>query len=283
MLLSEFIQRGVGRLSGLYPGQEASNVIGILCRERLGVQSYTHIVEPQFAVPEDAAGGLEEDIQRLESSEPIQYVLGFQEFYGRRFKVDRNVLIPRPETETLVAEAVAFSESLRGDAHILDICTGSGCIAWTLFKEIPQARVLGTDISEKALEIAESQFSGPGPEFLLADVLSAAPQIGRFDIIVSNPPYVMEKEKKFMRRNVLDWEPAAALFVSDDDPLLFYRAVAEWSCSLLKGDGRGFVEINELLGSETEAVFRNAGFSDVQLKKDIFGKNRVISFSRCMD
>lgn len=254
----------------------------MLCEERLGVRSYTHVVEPDFAIPSEMEQVLESDIRRLLNAEPIQYVLGFCDFYGRRFSVSPAVLIPRPETELLVREAVVWALAQQRPLRILDMCTGSGCIAWSLHEEIPDAEVVGVDISEEALAIAAGQFGKTGPEFIRVDVLGGIPDFGglKFDLIVSNPPYIMEKEKAAMRPNVLDWEPGIALFVPDEDPLVFYRAVAGWAEKLLAPGGLGIVEINESLGESTAAVFAGSGFSDVRQVSDYFGKSRFVEFSK---
>ena len=166
------------------------------------------------------------------------------------------------------------------------MCTGSGCIAWTLALELPGAQVTAVDISDGALDVASSQDFGEellsgakAPAFLKADVLNSPPSdIGMFDIIVSNPPYVMESEKAFMRTNVLDHEPHLALFVSDDDPLLFYRAVAKWALLMLRPGGYGIVEINEALAFDTEEVFLDLGFRNVRTIKDLHDKDRFVEF-----
>jgi release factor glutamine methyltransferase len=174
-------------------------------------------------------------------------------------------------------------------SRILDLCTGSGCIAWTLALEIPGAEVTGIDISDGALTVASGQdfseelarTSALKPHFVKADVLGKPmADLGLFDIIVSNPPYVMDKEKALMRTNVLDHEPHLALFVSDDDPLVFYRAVADWASKLLKVGGYGVVEINEALGEQTAEVFRIAGFSGVRVIKDLSDRDRFVEFTR---
>lgn len=226
---------------------------------------------------------MEQDLQRLCQAEPIQYVLGVTEFCGHRFAVGPGVLIPRPETELLVAEGVrALREmDLEGVPQVLDLCTGSGCIAWSVALEIRDAQVIGVDLSEAALGYARNQFAGNAPVFMQADVLDTEQEFpyGPFDLIVSNPPYVMERERVLMRRNVLDYEPAEALFVPDGDPLLFYRAIARWAQRFLRPGGVGLVEINEALGDETAGVFRGAGFKNVQIRRDFYGKARFIRFS----
>ena len=302
MLLADFIRDGAARLEKLYPSPEARGLVLMLCRELLGVTNYTHVVEPKTAVPADRLPELEADLERLCAGEPIQYVLGKSEFCGRTFRVTPDVLIPRPETELLVKEAVKLADMTRRmripfgkqaePVRVLDLCTGSGCIAWSVALAVPGARVVGVDISDKALEVARSQdFSeelketgAVAPTFVKADVLESGDSFqydhGQFDLILSNPPYVMEKEKPAMRRNVLEYEPALALFVPDEDPLLFYRAVARWSQRFLAPEGKGLTEINEALGNETVEVFRSSGFHQSETVTDFFDKNRFVFYMR---
>lgn len=285
MLLAEFIRESVPALEKLYPSPEARGLVLMLCEERLGVRSYTHIVEPLFEIPEAALSGLKADMSRLAAGEPIQYVLGYTEFCGRKFKVGPSVLIPRPETGQLVDESLKLLAAMGRPAKVLDLCTGSGCIAWSVALGAPGVSVTATDISEPALALARSQFedvpSGANaPEFVCSDLLGGCREIcGCFDLLLSNPPYVMEKEKAAMRRNVLEHEPGIALFVPDDDPLLFYRALASVSLRLLDSSGTGIVEINEALGAETAAVFEAAGYRKTEILRDIFGKDRFVRFS----
>lgn len=281
--LADFIRCSTEKLSNIYPQPEARNIVLMLCEEKLGVRPYTHIVEPDRTVPDGMVCELEDDLRRLLDSEPVQYVLGACEFYGRRFRLDRSVLIPRPETELLVREAVTKAMDMPGPVRVLDLCTGSGCIAWSILKEVQDASVVAVDISEDALALASGQFPGPGPEFLKADLLDEIPDAldrKNFDLIVSNPPYIMEKEKAAMRPNVLEWEPEIALFVPDEDPLLFYRAIARWSERLLVPGGYGMVEINETQGSGVKQIFEGCGFMDVCVIPDYFGKSRFVSFRR---
>lgn len=268
----------------------------MLCSARLGVKSYTHIVEPGYTVPEELLPGLESDLGRLRASEPVQYVLGYAEFCGRRFHVDRRVLIPRPETELLVSLASEIMRAAGGKPRVLDLCTGSGCIAWSLALDFPGAEVTAADISPDALDVARSQFSGPDPEFpgsgpvcsgpgfVLADVLGPVPATlerkGPFGLIVSNPPYVMQKERPSMRRNVLDYEPGLALFVPDDDPLVFYRACARWTDALLAPDGCALFEINEALGDATASLMRSFGFGSAEVLPDLSGRARFVRVRR---
>lgn len=299
MLLKDFIKEGTARLGSLYPTSEARNIVLMLCEERIGTRSYTHLVEPEYSVKEKDLDLLLSDMRRLASGEPVQYVLGSTEFCGLRFKVTPDVLIPRPETELLCQEAVKTGARIQrmrmayGDSNpvrILDLCTGSGCIAWTVALGIPGAEVVGTDISEKAIMVAINQdFTSAmkekaaiPPRFIIADVLGDENHhdLGLFDLILSNPPYIMDSEKESMRTNVLDFEPHSALFVPDDDPLLFYRAIARWSYTLLSPEGTGMTEINERLGEETREAFLDAGFSKAVTVKDFYGKNRFIIYKK---
>ena len=174
--------------------------------------------------------------------------------------------------------------------RVLDLCTGSGNIAWSVALEVPGVQVVGVDISESALAVARGQdfaselksTGAVAPVFVKADVLDTGQDFphGPFDLVLSNPPYIREKEKALMRRNVLDYEPASALFVPDEDPLLFYRSIASWSLRFLSADGMGFTEINEELGAETQAVFSSQGFTDVEQVKDFFDKTRFVFYKK---
>ena len=281
MLLADFIRDGAARLEKLYPSPEARGLVLMLCRELLGVTNYTHVVEPRTVVPEERLPELEADLARLCAGEPIQYVLGVAEFCDRRFAVGPGVLVPRPETELLVAEAVRTLREMELDRapRVLDLCTGSGCIAWSIALDIRDAEVIGVDVSETALDYARKQIP-QGPSFIQADILDTEQvfSYGPFDLIVSNPPYVLERERAQMRPNVLDWEPGLALFVPDDDPLRFYRAVARWAQRFLRPGGVGLVEINEALGPETAEVFRAAGFKNVRNLPDFYQKERFVRF-----
>ena len=297
MLLADVIRQGTEALAALYPEPEARSMMLLLCEERLGVFRHAYLTEPALEVP---AGCLAGDLARLRNGEPIQYILGFADFYGRRFNVSPAVLIPRPETEylchTILAAAPAPSSSqgnreyapwseseAAAPVHMIDLCTGSGCIAWTLAAEIPGAEVTGVDISPEALTVARGQQVAchRAPSFVQADILADPPASlpeASFDLLTANPPYVMDRERAAMRPNVLEHEPALALFVPDEDPLVFYRAVARWARTLLRPGGWGYAEINALLGPETAAVFRDAGFSGVSLLQDLGGASRFVRF-----
>jgi release factor glutamine methyltransferase len=294
MLLADFIREGTRSLGSLYPEREAHSIVLMLCEALLGTRSYTHIVEPGTEVEPGAVPALEAALERLLAGEPVQYVTGFAEFCGFRFRVTPDVLIPRPETEQLVREAVGEISRLRGmrstPVRVLDLCTGSGCIAWSVALLAPGTEVVGVDVSDAALSVARGQdFSDElkstgavAPLFVKADILDTEQDFpyGVFDLVMSNPPYIMESEKTLMRGNVLDFEPALALFVPDGDPLLFYRAVAEWSRRFLAPDGKGISEINERIGDPTAEVFRAAGYPHTVVIDDIFDRNRFVKYSK---
>ena len=281
MRLVDFHTKAVADLSRIYPGPEARSIVNILLEDRLGLPSYTIITDPDKDIP---ASDLDEDLSRLNAYEPIQYVIGKAEFYGRTFRVTPDVLIPRPETEELVEAVLKETTMAGGRSRILDLCTGSGCIAWTLALEIPGAISTGLDISDAALEVARSQVQYAGlpaagrVRFVKGDVLSQGLGIeGTFDILTANPPYVLEKERSEMRRNVLDYEPGLALFVPDGDPLRFYRALTVHAQTLLAPGGLGIFEANSGY-CEDIAGMLSPIFADVRIRKDISGRNRFVSF-----
>lgn len=299
MLLKKLIDRGVEMLSDLYPDREAAEMVYACLEVFLGTKHHTHIIEPGYEVTEEKASEAIMAFERMAAGEPLQYVTGEAYFYGRSFHVTPATLIPRPETELLCRMAV--DAAVKPASRVLDLCTGSGCIAWTLALELPRSEVVAVDLSEAALEVAsgqnfyeEMQQTGAhAPTFINADVLNSdlsslinqhkarcnASSIHTFDIILSNPPYVMDSEKALMRKNVLEHEPHMALFVPDTDPLVFYRAVADRAAELLAPDGTGIVEINEALGEETAEVFRLRGFMKTEVVKDLYEKDRFVRFS----
>lgn len=293
MQLKSLIAQGTETISTSYPEREAREMVFLFLESLIGIRRHTHIVEPSYEVADSTAAEALAAFERMASGEPLQYVMGKAHFYGRDFRVTPDVLIPRPETEYLcrIILDVQMHLSRNGQypLNILDLCTGSGCIAWTLALELPGARVTAADVSEGALKVAASQefsaeMSRTGacePEFVHADILNLPPgqfegREGTFDIIVSNPPYVRLSERSLMRSNVLDHEPELALFVSDDDPLVFYRAVARWASLLLRQGGLCAVEINEALGKETATVFSEAGFEEVKVVQDLDSRDRFV-------
>lgn len=300
MLLAEFLKSGIKALEPLYPAKEARSMVLMLCEDILGTESYTHIVEPEFQIDKKKIPVLSAAMDRLKAGEPVQYVLGKAEFSGREFNVSPAVLIPRPETELMCRDAIKLGSRIYRmripygknavPVRVLDLCTGSGCIAWTMALSIPESRVTGVDISETALAVASGQDfqqelktkGASRPDFVRADVLDSEQDFdhGMFDLVLSNPPYIMEAEKKDMRKNVLDFEPAIALFVPDDDPLLFYRAIARWSQRFMDADGVGLSEVNESQARQVETIFRAAGYAHTEIVKDFYDKNRYIIYHR---
>lgn len=280
MLLRELISKGTETISQAFPEREAREMVLMFLQHSIGTSRHTHILEPLYEVSEEASAEALGAFGRMASGEPIQYIIGKAYFYDREFDVTPDVLIPRPETELLVREAVNWARrSGRKSLRVLDLCTGSGCISWSMALELPGTEVTAVDISDGALAVASGQKfeCDVPPKFIKADVLAGPVEgLGSFDMILSNPPYVMDSEKALMRKNVLDHEPWLALFVSDDDPLIFYRAVAEWAKLLLKPEGLCLVEINESLGRQTAKVFDDAGFGDVEVLQDLNSRDRFI-------
>lgn len=267
-------------LQDIYPPEEVKALTMLICCDMLCLDALDIYLGKDMILSECKERELENIIFRLQKNEPIQYIRGFAEFDGRRFKVASGVLIPRPETVELV-DLVARENT--NACRLLDIGTGSGCIAISLDKKLPNAEVEAWDISEDALAIARenNKVLVADVTFLQRDVLSndweKAPS---FDVIVSNPPYVTEAEKKEMDANVLDWEPELALFVPDDDPLRFYRRIADLGRELLLPGGKLYFEINQAYGRETAHILEMNQYHDVRVIRDIFGKDRIVTANR---
>ena len=290
MTYRDFIAMAVERLAPIYGADEARAAASALLCHYLGIQPYKILAEPETEISGGASGSgagasggaaeaLLEALARMEEGCPLQYVLGFTEFCGMKVRVSQGCLIPRPETEEMVSLILDTFEPPvpEGESfNILDLCTGSGCIAYALARAFPEAQVFGCDISTAALDVACRQrikVGGARPVFFQADILKAPPAgLPKFSLIVSNPPYVMESERAQMRRNVLDYEPSEALVVPDDDPLRFDAAIRSWASALLLPGGEIWMEINERLGPETAAVFGPAA----EILKDLSGKDRFL-------
>ena len=268
-------------LRGYYPDSEALSLAKMLLVEAFGFSTLELYGGKDKEISGNRLRDLHEMLSRLQKNEPIQYILGKETFCGLTFEVDTNVLIPRPETRELVEWIVADYELLPA-CRILDVGTGSGCISISLAKFIAGASVESWDISEGALEVARRNCALNGVEVLLRqqDVLLAQPDSACFDVIVSNPPYITESEKADMEANVLDWEPATALFVPDADPLLFYRKIAELGTVMLKEGGSLYFEINRAYGNETVQMLEDLGYKQIQLRKDDWGNDRMIKAVR---
>ena len=268
-------------LKGHYPDLEALALAKMLLVEVFGFSTLELYGGKDKEFSEKHRSVFTEMIRRLQNNEPIQYIIGIESFFGLTFEVNPNVLIPRPETQELVSwiiEDYQSDESIR----ILDIGTGSGCIPISLAKQLSKAEVESWDISEGALEVASRNCERNEVKVLLRqkDVLKAAPEGDLYDVIVSNPPYITNKEKTDMEANVLDWEPSLALFVPDEDPLLFYRKIAQLGCDMLKEGGSLYFEINRAYGEETILMLKELGYAQIELKKDSWGNDRMIKAKR---
>ena len=271
------------QLTPLYDETEAKAVVRTVLEVRFGLTLTDILCGKVNDLSAEEGRSLEKIMQRLLQAEPVQYVLGEARFAGRRFKVAPRVLIPRPETEELCAWIV--SEHTPGNGEpitILDIGTGSGCLAVTLSLDIPGATVSAWDISQDALRIAsENAKTWKVPVcFALQDALSAPKDSMKWDIITSNPPYICPSEATEMAQNVLKYEPSTALFVPQSDPLLFYKAIANYAIKALKPGGKQYFEINPLYRNEMEEMLKNAGFIDIEIRKDAFGKDRMARATR---
>ena len=272
------------RLLSLYDEREAKAIVRLVLEERFGLTlaemllGDVEIKDNRYKIGEEE---LEDMMRRLEQGEPVQYVLGEAWFCGRRFHVEPGVLIPRPETEMLVEWGLE-DERLKikdeGLIDVLDIGTGSGCIAISLALGLPSASVVAWDVSDAALRIARANAEQLGAEvsFVKQDVLAAPDDIALWDVIVSNPPYVCASEAAQMEPHVLEHEPHEALFVPDNDALLFYRAIAQYACRALKPGGRLLFEINPLYAAELSSLLKSMGFAGGELRDDQFGKCRMI-------
>ena len=277
--ISDIRQFYLKELSEIYQPQESAVFLDLIFEAYFGLSRVERVLNPEKRVTESEMLKIHFAIGELKKQRPIQYILEKAEFYGLSFYVDENVLIPRPETEELV-EWVLEICGQEANENVLDIGTGSGCIAISIKKNLLSGKVWAMDVSPLALEVAGRNAVSNNVEigFLLQDILEnkGFENLPKFDVIVSNPPYVRNSEKLLMQKNVLEYEPALALFVEDNDPLKFYRAIAGFSADHLKQGGSLFLEINEALADETAAFLQSMEFSDIIVKKDIYDKNRMI-------
>ena len=262
-------------LGSYHPTGEVTALTRIIATELLGLSQTAFYLKDDVTLTAEQETLLCNAIERLKKQEPIQYILGYSDFCGLRFKVTTATLIPRPETSELV-EWVANEAT--GKESILDIGTGSGCIAVSLAHKMPQSNVTAWDISPEALAIAteNSKANGCAVTFEKVDILTQQPTSKQFDIIVSNPPYIKENEKEAMHSNVLDWEPHTALFVPDNDPLLFYRTIAKKGLELLFPGGKLYFEINRAHGNDTIEMLKSLGYTSIELRKDFAENDRMI-------
>jgi release factor glutamine methyltransferase len=272
-------------LSHLYD-QEEINAIAFLAIEAVAGFKKVHVaLNPNEIVPLPVYTKLVEVLHALEEEKPIQYILGFVEFYGLRLEVNQDVLIPRQETEELVDWIIKDANRIHNDSlSIIDIGTGSGCIAISLKKNLSKAHVFALDVSEKALATARENAKQNNAEiyFIIQDILDPGTLLldQKFDVVVSNPPYVLNSEKALMKNNVLIHEPHLALFVEDGDPLLYYDAIANFGLEKLHPGGRLYFEINEIKGEDIKKMLHEKGFIEIEMRKDLNGKDRMIKCVR---
>jgi len=278
----EFFQN---ELAGLYNVEEIDSFFYILIEFYLGLKRISLVLKPELTYSKKVMEPILTALEDLKKEIPIQYILGETAFFGLPFKVNSHVLIPRPETEELVDWILNIekSESINNGLKILDIGTGSGCIAVSLAKNLIHAQVYALDVSHDALEVAKrnATLNNVSVEFIEADILNletwnTAFKNLKFDIIVSNPPYVRELEKAQMKSNVVNNEPHIALFVENEDPLIFYKAITKYAVDNLTTKGYLFFEINEYLGKPMTQLLKSFNFNGIELKQDIFKKDRMI-------
>jgi release factor glutamine methyltransferase len=280
MLLKNYKTILLQELSTLYDFQEIESFFYLLLESYEGKKRIDLALNPELELDEKQLIKWENALTDLKNQKPIQYIIGSTEFYGLPFLVNENTLIPRPETEELVEWIVEESRKSKVESlKILDIGTGSGCIAISLAKNIPNAEVFAIDLSEKALNMAEknAEINQVKVDFVLKNILETEELGFQLDIIVSNPPYVRNLEKSEIKPNVLEYEPHLALFVEDTDALIFYRKIAQLAKGNLSEKGKLFFEINQYLGKETLELLEYLGYKNIEIKKDIYGNDRMIS------
>lgn len=278
MTIKEYKDIFTGKLAPLYDVAEAERFFYISLEELKGWKRMDYLMRNSETISGNEEEQWKNALQQLEQYRPIQYIFGKTYFYGLEFKVNENTLIPRPETEELV-EWIIHENNKRTELNILDIGTGTGCIPISLAKNLPQAQVAAIDVSEGALAIAKENAltNNVSVNFIQTDILIAESLPQQYDVIVSNPPYVRNLEKAEIKPNVLEHEPHLALFVEDNDPLIFYRKIAQLALHHLKTGGKLYYEINQYLGLGTVALLEDMGFKNVVLRKDLFGNDRMIS------
>lgn len=281
MTLKNFKDTLFSSLSHLYPKTEIDTFFFLLIEEYLNHSRIDFVLNTSTIINEENQKKLQNALKRLEKEEPIQYILGHTEFYGYPFYVDKNTLIPRPETEELVEwilkEVKNLATTNQRELQILDVGTGSGCIIISLAKNLTNCHYSAIDVSNKTLEVAKKNtvLNNVTIEFIELDILKAEKLVNSFDIIISNPPYVRDLEKIEIKNNVLQNEPHKALFVPDDNPLLFYDKIADLAKNHLTKNGLLFFEINQYLHKETESLLLQKGFKNITTRKDLFGNFRM--------
>jgi release factor glutamine methyltransferase len=296
MTLKNFRTYFTDTLQEIYLKTEIDTFFFLLIEEKLNLQRVDTVMQPDFLIADENLSELKIILKRLQKEEPIQYILGNTEFYGLPFKVNKNTLIPRPETEELVEWIIREVTELQSNKvakldmdatstmneeksiSIIDIGTGTGCIPISLAKNLNNVKISAIDVSSEALIVAQQNatLNNVDISFLEMDILETKELPQKYNLIVSNPPYVRELEKVEISNNVLENEPHLALFVEDDNPLIFYSKIADLAKIHLKKEGLLFFEINQYLGKETVAMLKHKGFNSIKLKKDLFGNDRMV-------
>ncbi|WP_112379667.1 peptide chain release factor N(5)-glutamine methyltransferase [Flagellimonas maritima] len=310
MLLKEIKTIFHQELDAIYSVEEVDAFFYELIEHYLKLERFILVLQPDFILTKEEEQPLFKALAALKLEKPLQYILGTAHFMDLELQVNEHVLIPRPETEELVEWIISNSQVERSQNNIeknhsdtersrsvistplndpflaslnerplkiLDIGTGSGCIAIALAKDLPNAQIYALDVSEKALKLARenAERNGVAVTFIKADILNFEPEL-EFDLIVSNPPYVRESERKNIKKNVKEYEPNIALFVPDEDALLFYRAILKFTENYLFKTGKLYLEINQYLGEETKALLKAHNFLEIELRKDLFGNDRML-------
>ncbi|MDO6490810.1 MULTISPECIES: peptide chain release factor N(5)-glutamine methyltransferase [unclassified Cellulophaga] len=277
MLLKEIKKIFHIELDAMYPVEEVDSFFYMTIEHYLKLERFILAMQPDYVVKKEEEGVLFSTIEQLKKNVPIQYIFKTTHFMGLDFNVNSNVLIPRPETEELVSWILSEVD-INQEITILDIGTGSGCIAISLAKNLPKAKVFALDVSKNALEVAKNnaEANNVSVTFIEKSILEEPNLKQKFDVIVSNPPYVRELEKAEMNTNVLDNEPSLALFVSDSKPLVFYDAITNFAVNYLVDGGKLYFEINQYLGKETKVLLEKQDYKNIILKKDMFGNDRML-------
>ena len=279
MILKEAIEQLRAGLTGLAEPQEVQAMIRIICEDVFNYDPVDVALRQESELPDFAPDRIADIIERLRRHEPLQYIVGHALFHGHKFKVNPSVLIPRPETEQLVD--LIIDENPASDLHVLDMGTGSGCIAISLARALKFAQVDALDVSRDALVVARENAAALKVKvrFFESDMLAPQPA-ARYDIIVSNPPYVCWSERESMESNVKDYEPGQALFVPDNDPLLFYKSIAPYAMQSLEPGGRLYLEINQRFGNEVKRLLEGCGLDEVRIIDDSYGKVRFAAATK---
>jgi release factor glutamine methyltransferase len=278
MLLKDYKIYFLKQLENIHEKEEVETFFFMICEYLHDLKRVDLVLEPDYTLSESDTIKWNAILEDLKQEKPIQYILGEAWFYGLRFEVDEYTLIPRPETEELVEWIIESQDASTKDLKILDIGTGTGCIPISIKKNLVDATVYAIDVSENALEIAKKNAvtNDVVINFIQKDILKATDLEDTFDVIVSNPPYVRELEKAEINKNVLEYEPHLALFVSDTDALLFYRKIAQLATKHLAQNGVLFFEINQYLGTETVQLLTDMGYKNIELRQDFKGNDRMI-------